>query len=62
MSVLYMTLNNLMVYVPVMLELWRMWSTCSLPSFPGLLFPIVVTPDRGRSMGQIELNCLLMLS
>ena len=41
--------------VPVMLELWGMWSTSSLPSLPGRLWPGVVAPDRVLSMGQIEL-------
>ena len=48
--------------VPVMLELWEMWSTHSLPSFPDPVCPGVVVPDRILSMGQIELNCLLMLN
>ena len=48
--------------VPVMLELWGMQSTPSLPSFPGPLWPGVVSPDRALSMGQIELNCVLMLN
>ena len=43
-----------------MLELWEMWSTSSLPSLPGLLCPRVVALDRVLSMGQIELNCVLM--
>ena len=47
--------------VPVMLELWGMWSTPSLPSLPGPLWPGVVAPDMVLSMGQIDLNCLLML-
>ena len=42
---------------PVMLELWEMWSAPSLLSFPGSLWPRVVSPDRVLSMGQIELNC-----
>ena len=42
-------------------ELWRMRSTPSLPSLPGPLWPGVVAPDRVLSMGQIELNCVLML-
>ena len=50
-SVLDMTLNNLM-------ELSRMQSTPSLPSLPGP----VVAPDRVLSMGQIELNGILMLN
>ena len=37
--------------VPVMLELWGMWSTPSLPLLPGPLWPRVVAPDRALSMG-----------
>ena len=51
------------------LELWGMWSSSSLPLFPGLLWPGVgplwsgvVTPGRVLSMGQIELNYILMLN
>ena len=40
---------------PVKLELWGMWSTPSLPSLSGPLWPGVVTPDRVLSMGQIKL-------
>ena len=40
---------------PVMLELWGILSTPSLPSLPGLLWPGEVAPDRILSMGQIEL-------
>ena len=36
---------------PVMLELWGMQSTLSLPSLPGPLCPGVVAPDRARSIG-----------
>ena len=43
-----------------MLELWGMWNTPSLPSLPGQLWPEVVAPDRVLSMGQRELNCILM--
>ena len=43
-----------------MLELWGMQSTPSLPLFPDPLWPGVVAPDRDPSMGQIELNCVLM--
>ena len=50
------------IEVRVMLELWGMWSTPSLPSLPGPLWPGVVAPDRILSMGQIELNCVLMLN
>ena len=42
---------------PVMLELWSMQSTPSLPSLLGQLRPGEVTPDRVLSVGQIELNC-----
>ena len=45
-----------------MLELWGMWSTPSLVSLPSPLWPRVVTPDSVLSMGQIELNCVLMLN
>ena len=37
--------------VPVMLELWGMWSTPSLPLLPGPLWPRVEAPDRVLSMG-----------
>ena len=42
--------------VPVMLELWGMQSTPSLPLLP------MVAPERVLSMGQIELNCALILN
>ena len=48
--------------VRVMLELWKMQSTPSLPSLPGLLWPGVVAPNRVLPMGQIELSCLLLLN
>ena len=41
----------------VMLKLWGMGSTSSLPSLPGPLRPGAVTPDRVPSMDQIE-QCL----
>ena len=50
-----MTLNNLMVEAPVILELCGIRSIPSLPSLPGPFWPEVVTPDRVLSMGQIEL-------
>ena len=37
--------------VPVMLELWVMWSTPSLPSLPGPLRLGMIAPDRTLSMG-----------
>ena len=46
----------------VLQKLWGMRSTTSLPSLPGPLWPEEVTPDRVLSMGQIELNCVLMLN
>ena len=45
-----------------MLELRRMRNTPSLTSLTGPLWPGVVTPDTALSMGQIELNCVLMLN
>ena len=39
-----------------------MQSTPLLPSLPYPLWPGVVAPDRVLSMGQIELNCVLMLN
>ena len=48
--------------VPVMLELWQMRSTPSLPSLTGPIRPGVVLTDRALPMGQIELNCVLMLN
>ena len=48
--------------VLVMLELWGMRSTPSLPSLPALLWPGVVAPDRVQSMDQIELNCVFVLN
>ena len=57
--------NNTKQYdseVPVMLELWGMWSTPSLPSLPGSLWPVVVAPDKVLFMGQLELNCVFMLN
>ena len=41
---------------PVMLELWGMLSTFSLPSLPDWLWPGGVTSDRVLSMGLIELS------
>ena len=43
--------------VLVMLELWGMRSTPSLPSLADRLWTGVVAP-----MGQIELNCIFMLN
>ena len=46
----------------VMLELWGMWSTLSLPSLQGPLCPEVVAHDGVLSMVQIALNSVLMLN
>ena len=48
--------------VPVILELWGIQCTPSLPLLPGPLWPGVVAPDRVLSMGQIGLNYVLMLN
>ena len=45
-----------------MLELWEMRCILSLPLLPGPLWPGLVAPDRVLYMGQIELNCVLMLN
>ena len=48
--------------VPEMLELCGVLSTPSFPSLPGPLWPRMVTLDWVLFMGQIELNCVLMLN
>ena len=45
---------------PVMLELWGMRSNSSLPSLQGPLWPAVIAPDRVLSIGQMELDRVLM--
>ena len=45
-----------------MLGLWGMQITPSLPLLPGPLWPGMVALDWVLSMGQIELNCVLMLN
>ena len=45
--------------VPVMVDLWGMRSTPSLPLLPGPIWPDVVAPDRAQSMGWIELTAYL---
>ena len=47
---------------PVMLDLWGMQSTPSLPSLLGPFKPGLVAPDRVLSMCQIEVNCIFMLN
>ena len=48
--------------VSVILELWEMWSTSSLPSLLGPIWLRMVAPDRAISMGQRELNYVFMLN
>ena len=45
-----------------MLEVWGMLSAPSLLSLPGPLSLRVVAPNRALSIGQIELNYVLMLN
>ena len=45
-----------------MLEIWEIQSTHLLPSLQGPLWSAVVAHDRVLSMGQIELNCMLVLN
>ena len=45
-----------------MLELWGMRSTPSLSLLPGPLWLGVVAPDKVPSIGQIELNSVIMLN
>ena len=47
---------------PVMLEPWGMRHTPSLSSLPAPLVLGVVAPDTVLSIGQIELNCALMIN
>ena len=46
----------------VILELSEMLNTASLPSLPGPLWLGVIAPDRALSIGQIELNGVLLLN
>ena len=61
-SVVHMTLNNLMMRFQYSWSFGGMQSKYLLPSLPGPLWPRGVTPDKGQSMGEIELNCVLMLN
>ena len=45
-----------------MQEFGGMQSTPLLPSLPGPLRPKMIAPDRVLSIGQIELNFVLMLN
>ena len=46
--------------VPVILELWGMRSTPSLPSLSGPLLVGVIALNRVLSMSEIEINCVLI--
>ena len=48
--------------VLVMLGLWGMRSTPSLPSLPGPLWPGVVAPDKGPIYGLNRTNGILILN
>ena len=48
--------------IPVILELWGIRCTPSLPSLSGQHRPGVVELDKVLSIGQIELNSVLMLN
>ena len=56
------TPNNLMVRFQWCWSLGGMQSNSSLPSLRGPLWFGVVAPDSVLSMGEIELNCVLMLN
>ena len=58
MSVLFMTVNYLMVRFHLS---WR-FGKYEVSSLPGLMWPGVVAPDSALSMVEIELNCVLMLN
>ena len=48
--------------VPVMMELWGMRCTSSLPSLPCSLWLRLVAPDMVHYMGRIELKCVFTLN
>ena len=48
--------------IQLMLEYWRMEWTSSLPLLSGPLWSGVLASDKALSMGQIEINGLLMLN
>ena len=53
-AILDMTLNtDTDGEAPLILELWGMWSTPSVPSLPGPVWPEVIATDRVLSMGQL---------
>ena len=45
-----------------MWELLGMWSTSSLPSLPGPIWPDVAAPDKGPTYGLNRANGILMLN
>ena len=47
---------------PVMLELWGMRNTHSMLLLSGSFWFGVLAPDRILSMGQVKLNCVLILN
>ena len=48
--------------VLVILEFWGLWSTPSLPLLQGPLWSGMVASDRVLSLGQRELNGILLLN
>ena len=46
----------------MLLELWRLWSTPSLPSLSSPFWSGMVAPNRALSIGLIELICVLILN
>ena len=44
------------------MELWGIHNNPLLPLLPGPLWLEVVGPDKVLSVGQIELNCVLILN
>ena len=61
-NVLDMILKESVEEAPVMPEPLGMLSTSSLILLSGSLWPRVVAPNRVISIGQIDLNCVLMLN
>ena len=47
---------------PVLVDIWGMRSTPSLPSLPDPLWAGVEAPRMVLSMGQIEVNCVIILN
>ena len=61
-TVLDVTPSNLMGEVPVVLELGEMRNAPSLLPLQGPLWLGVVAPDGVLLVGQVELNCVLILN